>query len=395
MSKDIKQLSNPFSTGGGGPHFEAHVQATFVALMLTGGYAPCLPCWPIKKIRLQGKSAGYNTDDVIVFVENPGTGEQSKLLGQIKRSINITKNDETFGEVIKAAWDDFNNPEVFIKGRDRFALITGPLNVTDTKDTRTVLEWARSLDNADEFFKNIYLAKVSNDGKRTKIEAFKTNIKKANDDNDVEYKTIYAFLKHFHLLGFDLDIKSGVTLALLHSLIGQYSRDNAAYIWTQLVDEVQSTNKNAGTITPEKLPEDLKEAFKQPAFAQIPTEFTVPPSETAETDWSQHRYANALALANLVGAWHDKNEADISIMSQITTENYSGWIAKIRDVLQGYDSPILLQNGIWKVEKRSSLWTALGSRIFDEHLDTFKKLIVAILTERNPYFDLPVRFVQV
>jgi len=388
MSKDRKQPSNPFSTGGGGAHFEAHVQATFVALMLTGGYAPCLPCWPIKKIRLQGKSAGYNTDDVIVFVENPGTGEQCKLLGQIKRSINITKNDETFGEVIKAAWGDFNNPEVFIKGRDRFALITGPLNVTDTKDTRTVLEWARSLDNADEFFKNIDLAKVSNDGKRTKLEAFKTNIKKANDDNDVEDKTIYAFLKHFHLLGFDLDIKSGVTLALMHSLIGQSSRDNAAYIWTQLVDEVQSTNKNAGTITPEKLPEDLKEAFKQPAFAQIPKELTVPPSETAET-WSQHQYANALALANLVGAWHDKNEADISIMSQITTENYSDWIAKIRDIIQGYDSPISLQNGIWKVDKRSSLWTALGSRIFDEHLDTFKKLIVAILTERNPSFYLP------
>ena len=55
MSKS-KKLSNPFSTGGGGVHFEAHVQASFVALMLTGGHAPCLPCWPIAEIKL-GSSA--------------------------------------------------------------------------------------------------------------------------------------------------------------------------------------------------------------------------------------------------------------------------------------------------------------------------------------------------
>lgn len=41
MNKTFKQLSNPFSTGGGGGHFEAHVQASFVLLMLTGGYELC------------------------------------------------------------------------------------------------------------------------------------------------------------------------------------------------------------------------------------------------------------------------------------------------------------------------------------------------------------------
>ena len=30
-----KQLSNPFSTGGGGVFFESHVQAAYVVLMLT------------------------------------------------------------------------------------------------------------------------------------------------------------------------------------------------------------------------------------------------------------------------------------------------------------------------------------------------------------------------
>lgn len=107
MSSLDKQLSNPFSTGGGGPRFEIQVQASFVALMLAGGFAPCLPCNPINKIKLQGKFAGYQTDDLIVFTQDSiGKGER-KLLGQIKHSLKITNNDSTFKEAIQSAWRDF------------------------------------------------------------------------------------------------------------------------------------------------------------------------------------------------------------------------------------------------------------------------------------------------
>lgn len=87
MTSIAKELSNPFSTGGGGAHFEAHVQASFVALMLTGGFAPCLPCWPIKKVKLQGKFLGYDTDDLVVVVASENGQEERKLLVQIKHSI--------------------------------------------------------------------------------------------------------------------------------------------------------------------------------------------------------------------------------------------------------------------------------------------------------------------
>ncbi|MDR3599269.1 MAG: DUF3375 family protein [Desulfosporosinus sp.] len=38
MNKTFKQLSNPFSTGGGGGHFEAHVQASFVDWVNAGAH---------------------------------------------------------------------------------------------------------------------------------------------------------------------------------------------------------------------------------------------------------------------------------------------------------------------------------------------------------------------
>ena len=80
MSNSKKEVSNPFSTGGGGVLFETRVQASFVVLMLAKGFVPCLPSYPIKKIVLQGKHLGYDTDDLIVFVENPGDGQEKKLL---------------------------------------------------------------------------------------------------------------------------------------------------------------------------------------------------------------------------------------------------------------------------------------------------------------------------
>jgi hypothetical protein len=69
MSNGATQLSNPFSTGGGGHNFENNVQSAFVVLMLSGGVVPCLPPLPIRQIILQGKYAGYDTDDFIVFAE--------------------------------------------------------------------------------------------------------------------------------------------------------------------------------------------------------------------------------------------------------------------------------------------------------------------------------------
>jgi hypothetical protein len=78
-----KQLSNPFSTGGGGPNFENQIQSLFVVLMLTGGVVPCLPPWPIKKVKLQGRNQDYNTDDFIAFTEDRSSGREAKLLAQI------------------------------------------------------------------------------------------------------------------------------------------------------------------------------------------------------------------------------------------------------------------------------------------------------------------------
>jgi len=387
MGKTKKQLSNPFSTGSGGVNFETHVQAAFVVLMLAGGFVPCSPGCVIRRIKLQGRYAGYETDDLIVFTEKQGDGQGRKLLGQIKHSVSITPGDVVFGEVIQAAWNDFNNPKVFTRGKDSIALITGPLSAIDSNEVREILEWARSCENSGEFFTKVGLTNFSSAVKQRKLTAFQSQLKKANGTREVPDEETFQFLRHFHLLGYDLDIKAGVTLSLLHSLIGQYSRSEAQNIWARIIAEVQSANQNAGTITIVSLPDDIQTAFQRPYAKTMPPTLAVMPSQAI--DWSQIKYASDLAVANLVGSWNEASQADKEIVSKLAKEDFDKWVPKIQEILQQPGSPVNLKNGVWSVPQRKELWQAVGQRLFDSHLDLFKEYVVAVLKEPDPRFELP------
>lgn len=389
MSIAEKQLSNSFSTGGGGTLFESHVQASFVALMLTCSYAPCLPCWPITKIKLQGKFAGYDTDDLIVFVTSSGDKQERKMLAQIKHSIRITAGDKVFGEVIQAAWNDFNDAGIFKKNRDVIALITGPLSVTDISDVRQILEWSRSCEDAQEFINKVNLVKFSSQAKKNKLQAFRTQLQYANAGTAVTDEVLFEFMRHFHLLGYDLDIKAGVTLSLLHSLIGQHSEDNIQGIWARLVGEVQDANKNAGTILPDSLPDDLRELFR-PCGGElvVPPELTTTEQEEGANDWNQHEYAADFAVAVLAGSWNEDSEGDRKVIEKLANQEYYTWIERIREILVLPDSPLTLKNKQWNVKDRQSLWIVLGPRIFDTHLDALKESVLRVLGERDPQFEL-------
>jgi len=260
MTEPAKQQSNPYSTGGGGINFETRVQAAFTLLLLSGRVAPCLPPSQITKLKLQGRYAGFNTDDFIVFAKQLQPEREIKLLAQIKHDISITAGDESFAEVIHSAWNDFNG-ENFDQNTDAFALITGPLSATDINNVRPILEWARYSETEEEFLLKVNSPNFSNDIKRTKLEAFKTHLKTANEGNYVSDRQLWEFLKVFHLIGYDLDTESGSMLSLLHSLISLYSNKTASLLWARLIDAIQTANQNAGTISLETIPEDIRTAF--------------------------------------------------------------------------------------------------------------------------------------
>ncbi|MAA96094.1 MULTISPECIES: hypothetical protein [unclassified Arsukibacterium] len=383
-----KELSNPFSTGGGGVHFEAHVQASFVALMLTGGHAPCLPCWPIVEIKLQGKIDDYDTDDLIVIVENVTSKERRKLLGQVKHSIAITQGSTIFGEVIQAAWNDFNNPNVFSKNKDIIALITGPLAQTDT-EVVWILNHARSNQSDPErFFRNIATAKFSSNVKRQKLNVIRDHLKVANNGIELTDDVFHKFLTHFYLLGYDLGEEEGVVISLINSHISQFKPESSRLVWSRILEFSNNRNHHAGCITKNDFPDELTSVFVAKPISEMPSNFALPHEHS--TDWSHHPDATYLALAVLIGSWQDKSQSDLEMITQLLDISYDEWLKKARELLHLPDSPLSLKNGIWKVVNRAELWNLLGSRILDQNLDTFRLLAVERLKEPDPAFELSV-----
>jgi hypothetical protein len=306
-----KAIASPFLTGAGGTHFEEDVQTSFVVLMLARGIIPCLPGMLVEKIKFQTQHAGFKTDDLVVFAQAAIGSKQQKMLCQMKHSIGINKTAK-FKEVIKAAWDDFNNSNLFERNQDVIALITGPLSIADM-NVRTILEWAREMESAEEFLKNVEKAKFSSKTKRDKLKVFQEAVNSANNNQKVSDEEFVEFLKHFHLIGYDLDIKTGVNIALLHSLIGQYAPHDVQNIWSRLLCEVRTKNQNAGTLDKNSFPDDLLKAFRKPGVEIIPSEF-VKPKEPMEGILRISGEEQALVIAMLLGGWDDKNEDDLAIL---------------------------------------------------------------------------------
>lgn len=389
MSPKDKNISNPYSTGGGGVIFENRVQAAFVTLLLTYGMAPCLQPWPIQKIKFQTRSSGFHTDDLLVVVKELNGDREAKLLCQIKHSISITKSNVVLAEVIQAAWKDFQNPEVFSYGMDAIALITGPLTATDIYDTRMILEWARQIQNPVEFVARVEQSYLSSATKREKLKVLRAHLNTANNNEELSDELLWKFLRSFHLLGYDLDIQSGVTHSLLFSSIGQYSPDRVQLLWTRVVDFVQTVNPAAGDLTRETLPQDLSDAFKERVVKVIPDDFVSQAALLPSTYISPMAYSEELIAAELLGGWNEAVDADKLEIEKFTHSSYPEWIQKVREIHLQHPEILSHRNNKWAIQNRAESWDKFGSMLFDDQLDLFKDMALSVLGERDPQLDLP------
>lgn len=255
-------VSNPFSTGSGGPFFEAKVQAGFLLHLLIGGRIPCLPNGGVQSVRLQGKQAGFATDDVVVTIRNEA-GNDCRLLAQVKHRAAVTVSDSEFSDALASAWSDFNNPNVFSQGRDALALITGPQSDKTLQHVRPMLDWARTSADSTEFTTKVATAKFSSDHKRAYLQVFKDVLAKAAGAVPTD-DILWQFLKHFHLLSYDFDILGSKDEAAILTVL-ELARNptgtlDAQAIWEGLVIQAQEWNKTAGTFTLAQLDERLRMA---------------------------------------------------------------------------------------------------------------------------------------
>jgi hypothetical protein len=257
-------VSNPFSTGGGGQFFEAKVQASFLLHLLIGGRIPCLPSGSIQSIRLQAKQAGFDTDDVVVTIRSD-FGTEHRLLAQVKHRAAITVSDKEFYDSLAAFWSDFNNPSAFVKGRDVLTLITGPQSDRALQHVRPLLDWARTSTTGSEFIGKVTTAIFSSDQKKAYLQIFRDVLTRAAG-NALADDILWQFLKHLYFLSYDFDVQDSKDEAQVLTVIDMARSATAGLdsqaVWEALIVQAQEWNKTAGTYTAPELPERLRSAVR-------------------------------------------------------------------------------------------------------------------------------------
>ena len=239
------------------------------------------------------------------------------MVAQIRHTLRIIKSNSRFRDVVQAAWQDFNNAKLFDTRVDNIVLITGPLSATDTNDVPWLLNQARHTTDAQEFFLKVNQAHFSSDSKRRKLEAFRGTMNLSDQD-------LHSFFRRFHLLMYDLGTDVGNTLSLLQSLIMQFDDVNPEFVWGRIVDLVQSWNQDAGTITLEELPGDLRASFTRKTLDVMPTKLSSSGTVQTEDSQIQTPQSPVLIAANLLGGWDTKSEADREIANSIMARYGSG-----------------------------------------------------------------------
>jgi len=246
-----------FQKGGGGTNFEQYVQAAFLTTLAVGGNAPCIPQNEIEEIILQSSNRGWETDDLLVITKS--TFGSHNLLIQAKHTIVFSEDNEVFKKVILAFWKDFNNT-AFNKTNDRLIIVKDRLNNLEKNHIKGILNYAKSHSSENDFLNEVNIV----DAKKDRLDIFRKVLKVANDDNVVDNKSLWEFLKCLDILGYDFLHEGSVDETYLINLIKLSRSINSKIgekdIWNSIITLITKYNPAGGSFTKENIRQ--KEFYK-------------------------------------------------------------------------------------------------------------------------------------
>lgn len=107
-------------------------------------------------------------------------------------------------------------------------------------------------------------------------------------------------------------------------------------------------------------------------------------------EWAkQPETARSLLAVLLAGRWDDKNLADQEAVARLAGCKYT----EVREILlswsQKLDPPVRLVEHTWMVAARKDAWLLLARYLTDDFLERFGDLVLSVLGEVDPKFELP------
>lgn len=254
-------LSNPFSTGGGGETFEQLVGTSYLVALLAGDIPRGLDGGTTKEVKFQQRYEGSLLDDVVV-TSNNGSSER-KLAIQIKHDLTFSDN-EKFARVIDDCWKTYTNTYTSALGRnfdpklDRIGIGIGVYQTKISKHLHPLLEWARTSNNSEDFFKKVFFKgeRFSSNEKQEYLEIFKKLLSKSKGE-EINNEEVWKFLKCLVVIHFELEYEGSRDLSYcwnrLRDLLKDRNCSAAKSLFNNLSSIVEINSRSAGSLDRNKL----------------------------------------------------------------------------------------------------------------------------------------------
>ena len=239
---------SPAAAGPAGPRFEGKVGALYMLALLAGSEPRGLPGAVVRAVRFQQAADGRPLDDVTVDALN-ADGSEAFLDLQAKRTINFTRSDTNFADVVRRLWATAQKPR-FATHRYEMAVAVARSSTRIERDCQQVLQWARELTDAGTFAAQIGRAGFASDGMRDFVEAFRHHL--AADNAPSDDATVWRLLRRFLILPFDFEApgsdydhraRERARLTLATEDAGR-----AADLWSVLSDEALVCDASGGAV---------------------------------------------------------------------------------------------------------------------------------------------------
>ncbi|NHN31623.1 hypothetical protein [Paenibacillus agricola] len=114
--------------------------------------------------------------------------------------------------------------------------------------------------------------------------------------------------------------------------------------------------------------------------------------KTGEPEWEEKKNSS-LIPALLAGMWSE-SEGDMQVMSKLTSDDYNKLIRMLNPIIDSED-PFLISfidygSSTFRLANVEEAWEVLFEEITFQQLETFREIVIEVLTEVSPEYKLPI-----
>lgn len=230
-------MASPYSTGGGGTHFEARVTAYYLASVLCEAPARGLPGLRAVEARTQCAAFGEPLDDIVVTGVSEN-GRATKLHLQIKSTLTFTENDAEWTDILRCAWNTWS-AESFDPVSERVGVGISTYNTQVDRHYQLVLNWAMHSIDGDHFVERTEKEDFSHAVRRAFVQSVR-NVLSEHAGRALTNDELWGLLRCFVIVHFDFQTEQSSRDAAnvidrLQGLLAPDKRDQADRVWDYLV----------------------------------------------------------------------------------------------------------------------------------------------------------------